>query len=93
MAPFYEYMCTELQTTADQDLLAKMKVVNNKEIEKLEEAVKDAEENLGEIEIRDAKMAKAEYLSTIGDKVEEFYSAISFCKHRVLIICIKMSLV
>ena len=55
--------------TIDQNLLAKMKEVNKTEIEKLEEAVKDAEENLGEIEIRDAKIAKAEYLSEIGDKV------------------------
>lgn len=55
--------------TADKDLLAKMKEVNKTEIEKLEEIVKDAEENLGEIEIRDAKIAKAEYLSKIGDKV------------------------
>lgn len=46
-----------------------MKHANKVEIDKLEEAVKDAEGNLGEIEIRDAKMAKAEYFSNIGDKV------------------------
>ena len=69
MAPYYEYICNELQMTADKDLLDKMKEVNKTEIEKLEEVVKDAEENLGEIEIRDAKIAKAEYLSKVGDKV------------------------
>eukprot|EP00794_Sanderia_malayensis_P005997 gene5997-6693_t len=68
MAPFYEHMCNELQLTADEGLMSKMKEANAKEIEKLEEAVKDAEENLGEIEIRDAKIAKAEYFSKIGDK-------------------------
>ena len=69
MAPYYEYICNELQMAVDQNLLTKMKEANKTEIEKLEEAVKDAEENLGEIEIRDTKIAKAEYLSKIGDKV------------------------
>ena len=69
MAPYYEYVCNELQLPVDQGLLAKMKETNKTEVDKLEEAVKDAEENLGEIEIRDAKIAKAEFLSKIGDKV------------------------
>jgi len=68
MAPYYEYICSELQIPVDQDLLSKMKDTNTTEKERLDEAVKDAEENLGEIEIRDAKIAKAEYLSKIGDK-------------------------
>ena len=70
MGPYYEYVCSQLQFPVDQNVLSKMKDINQKEIEKLEEAVKDAEGNLGEIEIRDAKIAKAEYLSTIGDKVK-----------------------
>ena len=69
MAPFYEYVSNELNWTIDQDLLKKMKDSNKPELEKLEEILKDAEENLGEIEIRDAMLAKADYLSKIGDKV------------------------
>lgn len=69
MAPYYEHVCNELQITIDQGMLSKMKEANKTEIDRLEEAVKDAEENLGEIEIRDTKIAKAEYLSKIGDKV------------------------
>ena len=75
MGPYYEYVCSELQFPVDHNVLTKMKDINQKEIEKLEAAVKDAEENLGEIEIRDAKIAKAEYLSTIGDKVENYSCA------------------
>lgn len=69
MGPYYEVVCSELQLPVDQGILSKMKGINQEEIEKLEAAVKDAEENLGEIEIRDAKIAKGEYLSAIGDKV------------------------
>ena len=78
MAPYYEYICSELQLSADQDLLSKMTDINTIEKEKLEEAVKDAEENLGEIEIRDAKIAKAEYLSKIGDKVMKEYCQVLY---------------
>lgn len=35
----------------------------------MDEELEDAEKNLGESEIRDAMMAKAEYLCRIGDKV------------------------
>jgi len=34
-----------------------------------DEKIKDAEENLGESELREALLSKAEYLSKIGDKV------------------------
>ena len=78
MAPYYEYICSELQIPVDQDLLSKMKDTNTTEKERLDEAVKDAEENLGEIEIRDAKIAKAEYLSKIGDKVMKGYRLVLY---------------
>lgn len=37
-------------------------------MEELESRIKDAEENLGEQEVRDALLAKAEYLASLGDK-------------------------
>ena len=70
MAPFYEELCTELKWSVDNSLLTKMKSNNEEMFKKLEETLKDAEENLGETEIRDALYAKAEYLCKIGDKVQ-----------------------
>lgn len=52
----------------DTDLLNKMKKANEEELKRLDEELEDAEKNLGESEIRDAMMAKAEYLCRIGDK-------------------------
>ena len=69
MAPYYEACCKELGWRVDQALLKKMKSVNEAELKKLDEAIADAEKNLGESEIRESMLAKAEYLCKIGDKV------------------------
>lgn len=69
MAPYYESLCKDLKWTVDTDLLSKMKKANEDELKRLDEVLEDAEKNLGESEIRDAMMAKAEYLIRIGDKV------------------------
>ena len=70
MAPLYEEVCAELKWPVDKVLLAKMQSNNQEKIEKLDETLKDAEENLGETEVRDALYEKAEYLCKIGDKVQ-----------------------
>merc|ERR1739844_268749 len=41
---------------------------NEEELKKLEDKIKDAEENLGESEHRDTLLAKAEFLTKIGEK-------------------------
>uniref|UniRef100_A0A8C4KZE4 26S proteasome non-ATPase regulatory subunit 6 n=1 Tax=Equus asinus TaxID=9793 RepID=A0A8C4KZE4_EQUAS len=68
MAPYYEALCKSLDWQMDMDLLNKMKKANEEELKRLDEELEDAEKNLGESEIRDAMMAKAEYLCRIGDK-------------------------
>ncbi|KAG8127957.1 putative 26S proteasome non-ATPase regulatory subunit 6-like protein [Naja naja] len=68
MAPYYESLCKSLDWPVDTDLLNKMKKANEDELKRLEDELEDAEKNLGESEIRDAMMAKAEYLCRIGDK-------------------------
>uniref|UniRef100_A0A8C9VJC5 26S proteasome non-ATPase regulatory subunit 6 n=1 Tax=Scleropages formosus TaxID=113540 RepID=A0A8C9VJC5_SCLFO len=68
MAPYYEALCKELKWQVDTDLLSRMKKANEEELKRLDEVLDDAEKNLGESEIRDAMMAKAEYLIRIGDK-------------------------
>lgn len=69
MAPFYEETCKELNWKIDSKLLKTMQETNTKELQRLDEAVDDAEKNLGETEVRDAMLKKAEYLCRIGDKV------------------------
>lgn len=68
MAPFYEEVCRELGWKVDEQLLTTMKAANEAKLKQLDEALEDAEKNLGETEIRDAMLSKAEYLSRIGDK-------------------------
>lgn len=69
MAPYYECLCKDLNWQLDVELLNKMKKANEEELKRLDDVLEDAEKNLGESEIRDAMMAKAEYLIRIGDKV------------------------
>eukprot|EP00877_Chromochloris_zofingiensis_P004593 jgi/Chrzof1/14134/Cz08g26100.t1 len=45
-----------------------MRESNQKQLEDLQAKIKDAEENLGETEVRDAMHAKAEFLGRIGDR-------------------------
>lgn len=71
MAPFYDELCKELNWKTDHALLKKMKAANEAELKKLDEAIEDAEKNLGESEIRESMLKKAEYLCQIGDKVGE----------------------
>ncbi|XP_015930994.1 26S proteasome non-ATPase regulatory subunit 6 isoform X1 [Parasteatoda tepidariorum] len=68
MAPFYEEVCKDLSWPVDTVLLESMKKVNETELKKLDDAIEDAEKNLGEMEVREAFLNKAEYLSKIGSK-------------------------
>lgn len=68
MAPFYEQVSTTLNKPIDKELLERMRAENQTQLKKLEEAIEDANKNLGEMEVRDANLAKFEYLSLIGDK-------------------------
>lgn len=71
MAPYYEGLCKELKWPLDSELLSKMKKANEEELKRLDDVLEDAEKNMGESEIRDVMMAKAEYLIRIGNKVRE----------------------
>jgi len=68
MAPFYKRVCENLKLPIDDAKLKAMEEENKKKLLELDEKIKDAEENLGETEIRDAYMDKAEYTVQIGDK-------------------------
>ncbi|KAK3102495.1 hypothetical protein FSP39_011781 [Pinctada imbricata] len=68
MAPYYEDLCKSLSWKCDDKLLKKMKDVNAAELKKLDDSIEDAEKNLGETEVREFMLKKAEYLCKIGDK-------------------------
>jgi len=68
MAPFYQRVCEDLKWSIDKDKFSAMEEHNKKKLAELDEKIKDAEENLGETEVRDAYLDKAEYFVQIGDK-------------------------
>jgi 26S proteasome regulatory subunit N7 len=68
MAPVYEPLCQELGWELDTAQLERMRGANAARLADLDAAAKDAEENAGEVEVRDAVHAKADYLADIGDR-------------------------
>ena len=68
LAPLYQYLCSELGWTLDSTKLAEMQAANAAKLTELDAKQKDAEENLGETEVRDVMLARAEYLGSIGDR-------------------------
>jgi len=70
MAKFYEECCHDLSWKMDKGMLERMKKENETQLKTLNEAIDEAETSMGETEIREANLKKAEYLSRIGDKEE-----------------------
>jgi len=68
MAPLYQLYAKDLNWEVDTKLLEKMQTDNKEQIKTLDHNIADAEENLGESELREALLKKAEYLASIGDK-------------------------
>ncbi|XP_054165408.1 26S proteasome non-ATPase regulatory subunit 6-like [Oppia nitens] len=68
MAIFYQQVCDDLKWPLNAELLAQMTANNEKKLKELDDAIEDAEKNAGEMEVREANLAKAEYYSIIGDK-------------------------
>lgn len=66
LAPLYQDLCEDLGWSQDAARLQKMQQANEARLKELEEKIKDAEENLGDIEVRDASLAKADHLCQIG---------------------------
>lgn len=68
----------------DPSLLKELEEANRAELERLEEAITDAQENLGDTELKDALLARAEYLCKIGDKVRGREGGIVGCLYNCL---------
>lgn len=68
MAPFYSWMCAELKWSPDTKVLKALEAANVAELKRLDEKIVDAETNLGETDVSNALIEKAQYLAKIGDK-------------------------
>jgi 26S proteasome regulatory subunit N7 len=68
LGPFYVRTADEQGWTKDAALVARLEAINKKHVEELTARIADAEANQGEIEVREAVLAKASYLCRIGDK-------------------------
>ena len=67
-APIYQSLVKDLGWKMDKKLFDEMTKTNKSELATLQEKVEEAEKNHGESEIREALLAKAEYLTVIGEK-------------------------
>ncbi|KAI8850264.1 26S proteasome subunit RPN7-domain-containing protein [Chytridium lagenaria] len=68
MAPFYKQIAEELKWNIDETIMNAAIAANEAELKRLEDKLNDAQQNLGETDISDALIAKADYLSKIGEK-------------------------
>ncbi|KAH9287749.1 hypothetical protein KI387_031866, partial [Taxus chinensis] len=92
MALLYESLCAELGWEMDQTLLDNMRVRIQEHLNKLDEKVIDAEENLGESEVREAHLAKSLYYIRIGDK-EKALEQMKITEGKTVAVGQKMDLV
>jgi len=76
MVPFYQSLVEQFKLTEDSSLLEKMRTENTQKLKQLDDVIADAEANLGESEVREGHLARAEFYCTIGDKAkaQETYS-------------------
>jgi len=68
MSPYYNLLCELFGWKLDKDLFNEMEAKNAKKLTQLEAKIKDAQENLGDSEVRDALMEKADFYGLIGDR-------------------------
>ncbi|KAL8144234.1 hypothetical protein V2J09_017266 [Rumex salicifolius] len=68
MAPLLEILAADGLLELDQSALSSMRAKIEEELKKLDEKITDAEENLGESEVREAHLEKSLFYIRIGDK-------------------------
>nr|KJB19577.1 hypothetical protein B456_003G109300 [Gossypium raimondii]KJB19578.1 hypothetical protein B456_003G109300 [Gossypium raimondii] len=92
MTSYYETLVTDKVLELDQSLLESMRAKNEEEIKKLDEKIADAEENLGESEVREAHLAKSLYYIRIGEK-EKALEQLKVTESKTVAVGQKMDLV
>ncbi|XP_040989879.1 26S proteasome non-ATPase regulatory subunit 6 [Juglans microcarpa x Juglans regia] len=92
MAPLYETLISDSVLEKDQGVLDSMRAKIEDEIKKLDEKIADAEENLGESEVREAHLAKSLFFIRIGDK-EKALEQLKVTESKTVAVGQKMDLV
>ncbi len=67
MRPYYQMICDMLGWQFEQSRANEMDAINQKRLEELDAKIIDATENLGDIEVREALLAKCDFFARIGD--------------------------
>ncbi|OIS96924.1 26S proteasome non-ATPase regulatory subunit 6 homolog [Nicotiana tabacum] len=92
MVPLYETLVANGVLTVDQNVLDAMRAKIADELKKLDEKIADAEENLGESEVREAHLAKSLFYIRIGDK-EKALEQLKVTEGKTVAVGQKMDLV
>lgn len=92
MASLYDSLVLALELEMDETLLDSMRYRIEDEIRKLDDKIADAEENLGESEVREAHLAKSLYFIRIGDK-EKALEQLKVTESKTVAVGQKMDLV
>ncbi len=75
MTPFYIALCHDFKIPVDKTIENQCRAVNEQELTKMNDSLKDAQENLGETEISEALLKVANYKAKIGEKVSSAISS------------------
>ncbi|KAH0449797.1 hypothetical protein IEQ34_020489 [Dendrobium chrysotoxum] len=92
MASLYDSLAVASVLEMDETLLDSMRKRIEEEIKKLDDKIADAEENLGESEVREAHLAKSLYFIRIGDK-EKALEQLKVTESKTVAVGQKMDLV
>ncbi|PKU73451.1 26S proteasome non-ATPase regulatory subunit 6 [Dendrobium catenatum] len=92
MASLYDSLAVASELEMDETLLDSMRKRIEEEIKKLDDKIADAEENLGESEVREAHLAKSLYFIRIGDK-EKALEQLKVTESKTVAVGQKMDLV
>jgi len=93
LAGHYAALCDEFGWPVDQQKHGELKAKVAQDLEQLEEKIKDAVENLGDSEVRDALTAKAEYVCKTGAPKQERELAFKIAEDKTVAIGHKLDMV
>lgn len=68
MSHFYRIAAEMWGEPVDEPVVQELEARNDTEMKEIEAKISDAQENLGDVEIREGHLAKADFLARIGDK-------------------------
>lgn len=92
MATLYPPYCEKFGWMMDEKAAEDMRARNEARVAELDAKIKDAGDNLGDSEVRDALLAKAEFFAEVGDR-ESALAAFDACEKKTVAIGQKMEMV